>query len=71
MSVAENLRRQVGRRVTLRLAPGAETEVLTGRVLGVLDALDGLVVTVEPDGAPGTRRTLHYHHIAAVEPAAP
>ena len=48
-------------------APGGPT--ITGRVLGVLDALDGAVVTVEPDGAPGTRQTIHYHHIVAIAPA--
>ncbi len=43
--------------------------MVTGRVLGVLDAADGLVVTVQPDGAPpGTRQTYHYHYIVAIRP---
>jgi hypothetical protein len=65
----DELRRLTGQRVTLRLqphAPGAPT--VTGRLLGVLDALDGLVVTIEPDGAPETRMTCHYHYILAITP---
>lgn len=60
--VREEWKRLVGQTVTLRLtpqAPGGPT--VTGRVLGVLEALDGLVVTLEPTGAPGTRVTYHYH----------
>lgn len=71
MAIAGEIKRLVGRRATLRLTPQAPGgPVVTGRILGVLEALDGLVVTLEPDGAPpGTRLTYHYHYIAAVSPA--
>ena len=70
MATADEIRRLVGKRATLQLAPEAPGgPTVTGRVLGVLDAADGLVVTVEPDGAPpGTRQTYHYHHIVAIRP---
>ena len=67
---AEDVRRLKGRRATLQLAadaPGAPT--VTGRVLGTIEAADGLVVTVEPDGAPGKRLTVHYQHILKASPA--
>jgi hypothetical protein len=60
----------MGRRVTLHLAadaPGAPT--VTGRVMGTIEAADGLVVSVEPDGAPGKRVTVHYQHILKASPA--
>lgn len=69
----EAIKGLVGRRATLRLAPEAgSSPSVTGRVVGVLDALDGLIVTLEPDGAaPGARLTYHYHHIADIAPAEP
>jgi hypothetical protein len=69
VSVTDELRQLVDKRVTLTLeprAPGAPR--VTGRIMGVLDALDGMSVTLEPDGAPGTRQTYHYHYILAVTP---
>lgn len=65
---AEEIRRYVGRRVRLTLAPDAAggPEVI-GRLADTLPALDGLVVTIEPEG--GGPRTYHYHHIAGIEPA--
>jgi hypothetical protein len=69
VAIPDELKRWVGTRVTLTLdprAPGAPA--VTGRLLGVLDALDGASVTLEPDDAPGTRRTYHYHYIVAVRP---
>jgi hypothetical protein len=69
MATPDELRRLVGARVRLTLdprAPGAPA--VTGRILGVLDALDGASVTLEPDDAPGMRRTYHYHYIVAVRP---
>jgi len=58
-----------GKNVTLRLLPGAMgAPVVTGRVLGMIEAADGLVLTVEPNGAPGKRLTVHHQHIASATP---
>jgi hypothetical protein len=67
----DEVRKFVGQRVTLKLAPQAPgAPSLTGRLEGTLDAADGLVVTVVPDGAPpGTTRTIHYHYIEAITAA--
>jgi len=70
MVSAEDIRGLKGQRVTLHLAanaPGAPT--VTGRVLGTIEAADGLVVTVEPESAPGKRVTVHYQHILKASPA--
>ncbi len=67
---ADEIRELKGKRATLQLAadaPGAPT--VTGRILGTIEAADGLVVTVEPDGAPGKRVTVHYQHIRKASPA--
>ncbi len=63
----EEIRRHVGKQVTLRLARGP---TVTGRLVGTLEAADGLVVQIEPEGStPGGRLTVHYHHIVALTPA--
>lgn len=71
MVKAEELEGLVGQRVILRLtanAPG--NPVVTGRIVGAVRALDGLVVTIAPDGAePGETVTYHYHYIASADPA--
>lgn len=61
----------VGQRVILRLSPRASGgPVVTGRIVGTLDAADGMVVTFEPEGArPGTQVTYHSHYIEAISPA--
>ncbi|MDQ7859177.1 MAG: hypothetical protein QN174_11705 [Armatimonadota bacterium] len=69
MVTRKDVKRLVGQTVTLRLtpqAPGGPT--VTGKLVGVLEAADGLVVTLEPAGVPGARVTYHYHYILAVEP---
>jgi hypothetical protein len=40
-----------------------------GRIVGTLDAADGLVVTFEPDEAQGRHVTYHAHYIRAIHPA--
>ena len=70
MVTADDLRRFTGKRVTLQLAgdaPGAP--VVTGRILGTIEAADGLSVSVEPDGTPGKRVTVHYQHVLNASPA--
>ncbi len=68
----DEIRKHVGKRVTVKLTPQAPWgPSVTGRIEGVLDAVDGMVVTVMPDGAPaGGARTIHYHYIEAISPAA-
>ncbi len=64
----EEIKPHVGKRVTLTLAPGASGgPTITGRLVGTLEAADGLVVQIEPEGAtPGARLTVHYHHILSL-----
>jgi len=66
----DDIRGLKGRVVTLQLLPDAPgAPVVTGRVLGTIEAADGLVVTVEPNGSPGKRLTVHEHHIVSATPA--
>jgi hypothetical protein len=66
----DDIRGLKGQIVTLRLLPDAPgAPAVTGRVLGTIEAADGLVVTVEPYGAPGKRLTVHEHHIVSATPA--
>ena len=68
----EEIKRHVGKKVTLGLAPESPGgPSITGRLIGTIDAADGLVVQMEPEGStPGTRLTVHYHHIVTLTPAA-
>jgi hypothetical protein len=68
MATADEVRALAGRQVSLRLAPEAGGEVVEGRLVGTLDAADGLVVVVEPEGSPGRRFSCNYQHIAVLEP---
>jgi hypothetical protein len=66
----QEIKQAVGKRVTLDLAPqavGAPTR--SGRIVGVLEAADGMVVTFAPDDAPGSQVTYHAHYIRAIHPA--
>ncbi len=67
----EEIRRQVGKRVTLTLAAGAlGGSTITGRLVGTTEAADGLVIHVEPDDdQPGARLTIHYHHVVTLAPS--
>jgi hypothetical protein len=68
--MTEDIRGLKGKIVTFRLLPDAPgAPGVTGRVLGTIEAADGLVVTVEPNGAPGKRLTVHQHHIVSATPA--
>jgi hypothetical protein len=69
----EDLESLVGERVILQLSTAAQGDpVVTGRIVGVLRALDGLVVTIAPDGAESTGHlTYHYHYVESAKPAAP
>ena len=66
----EEIRALKGKTVTFQLLPGAPgAPVATGRVLGTIEAADGLVVTIEPKDGPGKRLTIHHQHIASATPA--
>lgn len=68
--MSDDIRGLKGKIVTFQLhpnAPGAPS--VTGRILGMIEAADGLVLTVEPNGAPGKRLTVHEQHIVSTAPA--
>ena len=70
MATNQEIKQAVGKRVRLDLTPqaiGGPTR--TGRVVGILEAADGMVVTLEPDETPGTHVTYHAHYIKTVQPA--
>ncbi|HEX9096640.1 MAG TPA: hypothetical protein VF990_11130 [Candidatus Dormibacteraeota bacterium] len=68
--MTEGIRGLKGRIVTFQLQPDAlGAPSVTGRVLGMIEAADGLVLTVEPTGAPGKRLTVHHQHIVSATPA--
>ncbi len=59
----------VGRKVRLELSPGSPLgESLVGTLVGTIDAADGLVAVLEPEGRPGARVSCHYHYIRAIRP---
>jgi hypothetical protein len=61
----EDLRGLSGRHVALELTPAGGGGTVIGRIVGTLDAADGLVVIVEPDDRPG-RVSLKYQHVSKV-----
>ena len=68
--MTDDIRGLKGKIVAFQLLPGAPgAPSVTGRVLGTIEAADGLVVTIEPSGAPGKRLTMHQHHIVSATPA--
>lgn len=68
----EEIKPHVGKRVTLKLTPGAPgAPAVTGNLVGTIDAADGLIVYVEPEGSkPGAVLSVHYHYIVSITPAA-
>ncbi len=60
---ADEVRALVGEDVVLELAPASGETRASGRIVGKIEAADGLVVVLEPRGQPGARRTYHYQHI--------
>jgi hypothetical protein len=64
MATHDSLKALVGKRVALDLTPAADSAIVRGKLLGTIDAADGLVLIVEPDDAPGTRRSVHSHHVS-------
>jgi hypothetical protein len=66
MPTVEEIQALNGADVALRLVPGAGGQAVEGRLVGTLDAADGLVVFIEPAGDPGGRLSYNYQHIAAI-----
>jgi hypothetical protein len=68
MPSAAEIKQLIGKRVTVRLAPAAGgPAAISGRLVGVLDAADGLVVAFQPGDRPEHRMTYHYHHILEIK----
>lgn len=68
----EEIKPHVGKRVTLNLTPEAPgAPAVTGYFVGTLEAADGLIVYVEPEGSrPGAVLSVHYHYIVSISPVA-
>jgi hypothetical protein len=66
MPTVEEIKALQGADVAVRLAAGAGGQTLEGRVVGTLDAADGLVVFIEPASEPGSRLSYNYQHIATI-----
>jgi len=68
MTTHDSLKALVGKRVVLDLTSAADTATARGKLLGTIDAVDGLVLIIEPDEAPATRRSIHSHHLKNARP---
>ena len=71
MPTTEEIRALTGSEVVVRLRPEAGGEVVEGRLVGTLDAADGMVVVVQPNAEPERRFSCNYQHIASMVRAAP
>jgi hypothetical protein len=67
MPTVEEIQALHGADVAVRLTPSAGGHAVEGRVVGTLDAADGLVVFIEPTSEPGGRLSYNYQHIATIE----
>ncbi|HXG42214.1 MAG TPA: hypothetical protein VNL95_05755 [Dehalococcoidia bacterium] len=66
----QELRRHLGQRVRLELDPASPFgPAVVGTLVGVIDALDGTVAVLEPEGRPGARLSCHYHYLRSIAPA--
>ena len=67
MTPAE-VKRFVGKQVTIYFIPSAHSLPATGKLIGTVDAADGLVAMLEPANArPGSRQSIHYHLIQSIQ----
>jgi hypothetical protein len=66
MPTVDEIKALEGADVALKLSDVAGGDALEGRVVGTLDAADGLVVFIEPADEPGTRRSYNYQHIETI-----
>ena len=68
MPSVNEIKRLIGKRVQIRLADAlGGPAAVSGRLVGVLDAADGLVVAIQPGEQPDRRLTYHYHHIVEIK----
>lgn len=67
MPTVEEIKSLQGSEVVVRLTPAAGGHSLDGRVVGTLDAADGLVVFIEPASEPGRQVSYNYQHIDTIE----
>ena len=67
MPEAQRFRDLKGEHVVLDLTPAGGSGSLTGRIVGTLEAADGLVVILERDG-DARRVSVNYQHVAEVRP---
>jgi hypothetical protein len=68
MTTPDSFKALVGKRVVLDLTSAADGASARGKLLGTIDAADGLVLIIEPDDAPATRRSIHSHHVKNARP---
>jgi hypothetical protein len=67
MPSADEIRALSGADVSIRLSQAAGGRLVEGRVVGTLEAADGLSVVIQPADDPVGRVTCHYQHIDSVE----
>ena len=66
MPTVEEIQALQGADVSVRLTDVAGGHAVAGRLVGTLDAADGLVVFIEPTDEPGGRLSYNYQHIADI-----
>ena len=66
---AEEVRSYDGQSVTMSLVPGALVgQEVRGRVVGLVEAADGLIIVLHPEGSePEARASIHYQHIVEIK----
>jgi hypothetical protein len=67
MPTVEEIQALRGADVAVQLTPSGGGQAIEGRVVGTLDAADGLVVIIEPASEPDKRLSYNYQHIATIE----
>jgi hypothetical protein len=69
MPTIDEIRALEGGPVRVRLSPQAGGDQIQGRLVGTLDAADGMVVFIEPSDAQGRKLSYNYQHIVSIERA--
>jgi hypothetical protein len=66
MPTVDEIQALNGADVAVQLTPSAGGHAVEGRMVGTLDAADGLVVFIEPASEPGGRLSYNYQHIETI-----